>query len=314
MANEITNNGLLTDLRMNNMISQEIRLLLADSVSLRNTQYMTFVGSINGMGSDTIRVRKAGLDGFDAEQWSTFSGNPEADAVTNTALTDGHADVVVKRRSLAYAITDLAAMTELAGAGGLDPFRIAESIAKSYDGMVADLTADAYAAFTDVENTNTSAALTVSSFQSAFGKLQNKSGKSVPGPYVCVLDPKGFGELQDSIRQEQGAIKFNPATFDMISAKGDNYKGSFLGVDIYTSAYVTDDGTDHLQAMWAPGALGFATGAPQVIGASQVMQMDQVTVEMDRQSANATTRVIGHAYFGVSIIDDQRGVLLKSQR
>jgi hypothetical protein len=314
MANEITNQSMLTDLRMNNMISQEIRLLLADSVSLRNTPYMSFVGSINGQGSDTIRVRKAGLDGYNADQWATFSGAQEADAATNTALTDANADVVVKRRSLAYGITDLAAMTELAGAGGLDPFRIAESIARSYDGMVADLTSDAYAAFTDVEATCTNAVLTVSAFQKAFGLLQNKSGKSVPGPYVCVLDPKGFGELQDSIRTEQGAIKFNPATYDMISAKGTNYKGSFLGVEIYTSAYVTDDGTDHLQGMWAPGAIGFATGAPQIVGGSLVMQMDQVAIEMNRQSANATTQVIGHAYFGVSIIDDDRGVLLKSKK
>ena len=310
MANEITNQSMLTDLRMNNMISQEIRLLLADSVSLRNTPYMSFVGSINGMGSDTIKVRKAGLDGYNSDQWATFSGSPEADAVTNTALTDASADVVVKRRSLAYGISDLAAMTELAGAGGLDPFRIAESIARSYDGMVADLTADAFASFTDVETATGN--LDVDSFTDAYQKLQNKSGKTVPGPYVCVLHPKAWGHLQDSIRAETGAIKFNPATIDAISAKGDAYKGSFLGVEIYVSSYVTDDGSDFKQAMWAPGAIGFATGAPQVIGASQVMQMDQVTIEMDRQSANATTRVIGHAYFGVSIIDDDRGVLLKS--
>ena len=310
MANEITNNGLKTDLRMNNMISQEIRLLLADSVSLRNTPFMTFVGSINGQGSDTIKVRQAALDGYNADQWATFSGSPEADAVTNTALTDASADVVVKRRSLAYGISDLAAMTELAGAGGLDPFRIAESIARSYDGMVADLTADAYAGFSDV--VTATADLTVDDFTDAYGKLQNKSGKTVPGPYVCVLHPKSWGHLQDSIRAETGAIKFNPATYEAISAKGDAYKGSFLGVEIYVSSYVTNDGSDQLQAMWAPGAIGFATGAPQIVGGSLVMQMDQVAIEMNRQSANATTQVIGHAYFGVSIIDQDRGVLLKS--
>jgi len=306
----ITNHGLKTDLRMNNMISQEIRLLLADSTSLRNTPWMSFVGSINGMGSDTIRVRKAGLDGYDADQWSTFSGAPEPNAVTETALTDASADVVVKRRALMYQISDLATMTGLGQ--DLDPFRIAESIAKSYDGMVADLTADAYAGFTTVKG-SPGAVLAVDDFYDAFQALQNVSGKTAPGPYVCVLHPKAWNELQDSIRTETGAIKFNPATFDAISAKGSAYKGNYLGVDIYVSSYVTDDSTDFLQAMWAPGAIGFATGAPSIPGNNLVMPMDQVTVEMERTAANALTQIVGHAYFGVSIIDQDRGVLLKSK-
>ena len=65
--------------------------------------------------------------------------------------------------------------------------------------------------------------------------------------------------------------------------------------------------------MWAPGAIGFATGAPTIPGNNLVMAMDQVTIEMERTAANALTQIVGHAYFGVSIIDQDRGVLLKSQ-
>lgn len=308
----ITNNSLLTDLRLSQMISQEIRLLLADSMSLRNTPYMDFVGSINGSGSDTIRVRKAGLDGYDAAQWQTFSGSPEPDAVTDQALTDGSADVVVKRRALAYSITDLANMTALQGGGDLSPDRIALSIARSYDGMVADLTADAFATFTDIESTSTGTTLSVDAFYGAIQKLQNKSGKVVPGPYVAVLHPKAWNELQDALRAETGITQFMPATFDAIAAKGDQYKGQYQGVDIYVSSYVTNDSTDNLSALWAPGAIGFATGAPQIIGSNIVMPMDQVTIEMERQAQNALTRIVGHAYFGVSVLDQDRGVLLKS--
>ena len=53
------------DLRLSAMISQEINLLLRDTQNLRNSQFISYCGSINGMGSDTIRVRKAGLDGYD---------------------------------------------------------------------------------------------------------------------------------------------------------------------------------------------------------------------------------------------------------
>ena len=107
----ITNNSLLTDLRMANMVSQEIRLFLADSTSLRNTQFMDFVGSINGKGSDTIRVRQAGLDGYAGGSWTAFTGATEADAVSDTALVDTAYDVTVKRRALQYSISDLASMT-----------------------------------------------------------------------------------------------------------------------------------------------------------------------------------------------------------
>ena len=220
MANEITNNGLKTDLRITAMISQEIRLLLADSTSLRNTLYMTNVGSINGMGSDTIRVRKAGLDGYDAGQWSTYTGPTEDTAVGNTALTDSSVDVTVKRRALQYTVSDLAGMTGMGA--DIDPARMASSIAAGSDGFFADMTADELAEFTDIVGA-TGASLPVAGFMGAYQQPQNKSGKSVPGPNVCVLAAKGWGELQLALETATGAIKFNPATYDAISSKGDNY-------------------------------------------------------------------------------------------
>jgi hypothetical protein len=309
----ITNHNLKPDLRMAHMISQEIRLLLADSVSLRNTVFCDFVGSINGMGSDTIRVRKAGLDGYDAAQWSDFTGATEADAVSDTSLTDASADVTVKRRALAYSVSDLASLTGTGGAD-LDPFRIAESIARSYDGMFADLTAAAFSGFTDIETSGASGDLTVNVFVAAIQRLQNKSGKSVPGPYVAVLHPKAFNELQDSIRGEtNGILQFIQPSYEIIKVKGDQYKGQYMGVDIYTSSYVEDDGTDFAHGIWAPGALGYATGAPAIVGAAQVMEMDQVTIEFDRDPTKALTRIVGHAYLGLSILDQDRGVMMKSQ-
>ena len=308
MANEITNNGLKTDLRITAMISQEIRLLLADSTSLRNTLYMTNVGSINGMGSDTIRVRKAGLDGYDASAWATYTGATEDNPVSNTALTDASVDVTVKRRALQYTVTDLAGSTGMGA--DIDPARLAASIAASYDGFFADMTADAFAAFTDTASV--SGDLDVATFMAAYQKLQNKSGKSVPGPYVCVLAAESWGQLQLAIKAETGPIGLTPATYETIAAKGDNYKGSFLGVDIYTSSYVTDDSSQYLSGMWAPGAIGFATGSPNPVGAVNVIRGDQVTVEFVRNASNASTSIVGHAYLGMSVIDNDRGVLIKS--
>ena len=307
----ITNNGLVGDLRLAQMISQEIRLLLTDSTNLRNTPFMDFVGSINGMGSDTIRVRKAGLDGFDG--FTAFTGGTEANAVSDTALTDGHVDVVVKRQALAYSITDLANMTGLGG-GDIDPFRIAESIAKSYDLLFADLTGATVAGFTTVKG-STGVALDVDKFLDAIQALEAaSSNKGAPGPYVAVLHPKQYADLQDDIlAQTSGILQFVPASYEAISAKGSHYKGQFMGVEIYTSSHITNDSTDHAGAVFAAGAVGFATGMPAALtGASESMQMGEVMIEMDREADKALTRIVGHAYLGMSIIDDDRGVSLIS--
>ena len=141
---------------------------------------MDFVGSINGQGSDTIRVRKAFLDGEDG--WSEFTGGTEDGAVSDKALIDGHVDVVVKRQALAYAITDLASMTGMGGSD-IDPFRIAESIAKSYEARFANLTGALLGGFTP--QVGSAAAMSVSIFLDAIQTLESAdSGKGVPGPYA----------------------------------------------------------------------------------------------------------------------------------
>ena len=308
MAN-ITNNSLVGDLRLAQMISQEIKLLLTDSSNLRNTPFLDFVGSINGQGSDTIRVRKAGLDGYDS--FTAFTGATEDSTVSETSLTDGHADIVVKRQALMYVLSDLANMTGMGA--DVDPFRIAESISKSYETLFASLTAATVTGFT--QSVSNVGALTVDDFIAAFQTLERaSSGKGAPGPYVALLHPEQFQDLQDDIRGEQNnALAFSPASFDAIMAKGSHYKGSYLGVDIYTSSHVNQSAGQHVGAMWAAGAIGFANGVPQALaGAVQTMDMGDVLIEMERDATKAVTKIVGHCYLGMGVIDADRGVKLLS--
>ena len=295
------------------MISQELKLLITDARNLRNTPFLDFVGSINGMGSDTIRVRKAGLDGYDSFQAFNGSGGSfdEDAAVAETSLTDGHADIVVKRQALMYKITDLANMTGMGQ--DIDPFRIAESIAKSYELLFAELTGSTVAGFTSsVSNVG---ALTVDDFIAAFQTLElAAAGKGAPGPYVALLHPEQWQDLQADIRSEQNnALAFAPASFEAMSAKGPGYKGTYLGVDIYTSSHITDSAGQHVGALWAPGAIGFATGKPAaLVGAAESMDMGDVLIEMERDAARALTSIVGHCYLGMGVVDADRGVKLLS--
>lgn len=312
MAN-ITNVSLVGDLRLQQMISQELKLLITDARNLRNTPFLDFVGSINGMGSDTIRVRKAGLDGYDSFQAFNGSGGSfdEDAAVSETSLTDGHADIVVKRQALMYKITDLANMTGMGQ--DVDPFRIAESIAKSYELLFAELTGSTVAGFTS--SVSNAGALTVDDFIAAFQTLElAASGKGAPGPYVALLHPEQWQDLQADIRSEQNnALAFAPASFEAMGAKGPGYKGTYLGVDIYTSSHITDSAGQHVGALWAPGAIGFATGKPAaLVGAAESMDMGDVLIEMERDAARALTSIVGHCYLGMGVVDADRGVKLLS--
>jgi hypothetical protein len=140
------------------------------------------------------------------------------------------------------------------------------------------------------------------------------SNKGALAPFAAILHPVALTELQDSLRNETGnAISYMAATQDMLMAKGPGYVGNLLGVDVFKSSYVNDAGGAYQSAMFGVGALAYADGVPASLpGAVEAMQMGKVLVEMERSGASAITSIIGHAYLGLSVLDDDRGVLIKS--
>lgn len=304
-----THQALEGDLRIAAMISQEINLLLRDVANLRNSPFISYAGSVNGLGSDTIRVRKAGLDGYDLFETPTNEG----DAASTQDFTDAHVDIAVARLALMYKITDLASMTGFGGAD-IDPFRLAQSMAGSYEASFADKTADAIDDFSNIVG-SASTQMSVDDFFNAIFQLEKAaSNKGAMAPFAAILHPVALTELQDSLRNETGnAISYMAATQEMLQAKGSGYVGNLLGVDVYKSSYVNDAAGAYLSAMFGVGALAYADGVPASLpGAAQSMSMGKVLVEMERDGAKAITSIIGHAYLGLSVIDDDRGVLIKS--
>jgi hypothetical protein len=262
------------------------------------------------MGSDTIRVRKAGLDGRD--KFAALAN--EDDAATNTALTDSKVDIAVVRAALRYQLTDLANMTEFATPNGIDIFRIAESMSGSYEAYFADLTADAIDDFTANAGT-TGTLFTVDTLLDGIFALEKAdSNRGAIGPFASILHPKQLTELQDDLRNESNSIfSYSPATLEAISAKGPGFVGRFLNVDLYTSSYVNTDGNGDLNgAIFGVGALGYASGVPNDIPSADTMRMGEIVVELERDAATASTIVMGHAYLGLAILDNARGCELIS--
>lgn len=301
-------------LRLSAMISQEINLLLKDNANLRNTPLLSYQGSINGLGSDTVRVRLAGLDGYDS--MAAASNEISDESANTTALTINSADLAAARQYIIYEMSDLSSMTGFGGAD-IDPFRIAQSIAGSYEARFAELTGEAAATFTTTAGSNTTTLSVDDFFDAIFALEQAASGAGAPGPYACVLDPKALTELQDSLRNETGnAISRMQSSMSMLEAKGDNFAGNLFGVDVYRSKYVKENASSGFDNyMISPMALGYVDGIPAgVQGSADLMSMGKVVVEFDRRPMSASTFIVGHAYLGLGIIEDDRGVKLLSAR
>lgn len=293
-------------LRLSAMISQEINLLLKDNANLRNTPLLSYQGSINGLGSDTVRVRLAGLDGYDSMAAATSEISDES--ANTTALTILSADLVAARQYIIYEMSDLASMTGFGGAD-IDPFRIAQSIAGSYEARFAELTGEAASAFTTTAGANTTTLSVDDFFDAIFALEQADSGSGAPGPYACVLDPKALTELQDSLRNETGnAISRMQSSMDMLQAKGENFAGNLFGVDVYRSKYVKENGSSgYDNYMISPMALGYVDGIPSgVQGSADLMSMGKVVCEFDRRPMSSSTFIVGHAYLGLGVIEDAK--------
>ena len=309
---QITNASLLADgVRLDHMISLEINRLLTDTSNLRNSVYLTYAGSINGIGSDTIRIRKYGLGGRDP---FVAAGTENSDEAANYEDVDAEfADIAVARQYLIRNISDLASMAGY-GSQDLNPFVLASDMALSYETRFAAMTCDAADAFSTVKGDATSV-MSVDLFFDAISALQTAdSNRGADGPFAMVLHPKALNELQDSLRNEtSNAISMMQATAEMLEVKGKGYVGKLFGVDVYRSSHVTNAGGAHFNYVLSPGALGYADGIPnQLPNAVDFMTMGKILVELERQGTAAVTQVIGHAYLGFGIIDDDRGLVIKT--
>tara|TARA_Y100000401_G_scaffold33531_2_gene24919 strand:- start:10991 stop:11917 length:927 start_codon:yes stop_codon:yes gene_type:complete len=299
----------LSNLRLAKMITQEITLLLRDTSNLRNSQFLTYYGSINGSGSKVMSVRKAGLDGY-----NKMSGIAENATGSDTAITESSVDITVGRQYLSYEISDLASMTGL-GANDIDPFRLARSIAASYESRFAELQCDtADGLSTNVVGSSSDTMSVDLFFDAIFALEQAASGVGVDGQYAAVLHPKQLVELQDSLRNEtSNSVSMMTATQAMLEAKGRGFVGSLFGVEVYRSSHVTNAASAHNGYMITPNCLGYIDGTPTSLPqAVDFMTMGKVLIEMERTATQALTRVVGHAYLGMAIIDQDRGCLIKS--
>jgi len=297
---QITEASLVTELRLATALDTALHVLLHDAGTIRNTDAISYLGSINGTGAAGSRIREVGLDGY-AAMVATADGS----AASATVPTLDEVDITVAKYSILRELTDLANLT---GFGDdINPARLARSVVGEYE--AAFMTAVGTMIATASTNVGTSGVnMSVDDFYDAIFQLE-LSGGGVPGPYHCLLAPRQLADLQESLRAEGGSTAFNPATADMLTIKGQGYVGDFAGVSIHKSSRVTDNGTNFEGAMWGVDALGYKTATVKPVpGAIMTSPDREVVVEFNRGAGAAAgyTQIIGHAYFGMAILEQAR--------
>jgi hypothetical protein len=289
----------LGNLRLAAMVENEVRAVLADMASIRNTGALLFAGDVAGIGSKSMRLRFAD---WGAER--PFATATDGADVTATAITPSTVDVTVGRSALRYDITDLASMTGLGL--DIDPFSIAQKMAMSAEARINQIITATFASATNSVGTS-GVDMSVDDFYDAMFQLESESNN---GEFYCILHPQQLSDLRDSLRSESNnALAFSPATEDMLAIKGQGFAGRFGGVDIFKSAYVTEATGNKIGAMMSRGGVAYAVGTPRPLAGAGVEIRPAgtpVVVAFQRDESAGLTEVMGHLYCGASIAEDKR--------
>lgn len=294
--------NLETDLRLAATLDQALLVSLTDMATVRNMPgLIDFHGSVSGTGSDTHRLRFVSLGG--ADHFATTAA--EDTDVSETALTDTSVDIAVVRAALVRNIGDLATTTGFSD--DVDPERLAADMVASYDGYFNET----YAAALATASATVGASGVDMSHDDFMDAVFTLELGSVTGPFFAALHPRQFADWQESLRAEGGALAFSPATAEMLAIRGQGFAGSFLGVDIVKLSDITESGGNKLGAMYGAGALGYKVAiidnrSMLGAGASVVVRVDEIVVEITRDASRAVTEIVGNAWLGMALKEQSR--------
>tara|TARA_R110000851_G_scaffold207827_1_gene360176 strand:+ start:81 stop:992 length:912 start_codon:yes stop_codon:yes gene_type:complete len=300
MATTLAN---LADSRTQEALSAEFLLKLADRASLMQHPAIAagYAGTCTAAGSAVMRLPHVGFMGYDLLASVADGAN-----ISETTLVDDKTDITVGRYGKMYKPSDLARLTAVNGL--LDPEMFAADAFASYQATLVSLMAGVMDDFTATKG-NAAADLDASAFLDAITALEVAK---VDGGLMAILSPLQVGDLRKNLSTAtNGALQWIAAETDQLVYKSGNFKGSFLGVEVYSSSFVPDVGTAFEGGMFGAGAIAWADGSVgDVEGAINVG--GKVLFEADRDAKAGATEYVTQCYLGVTMGIDAAGVTLTS--
>lgn len=305
MANEITYDGSGPNTRAAEVFNRLIWETLVDKTDLRST--CVRMGDLSGAGSSVLETGTLAWD----DPMTDANAN-ETTAADNTSLGNGQVTLTIAHRIISYGMSDLESIT--AASGMLDLQMIAGKLVDAYILKFTDQIAALFPSVTAQVGTTT-VDCTIDDFYSAIFTLEQAV---VPGPFYWCGYPVQWTDLMTSLRGEGGANQFKPATADALNIHGPGYKGNLFGVEVFAADSVTAVAGDSSGAMWGRGAFGYVEASPrgQMAGAiaASVPSGSPVYAEFIRSGDPGISRVVGHAFNGVGVIEQARAVEFLSDR
>lgn len=222
----------------------------------------------------------------------------EGASATATQYVTTGPQATMGKRKIVFEISDEALV-----AGGVDEnFMVQEAIKSLVEGVDIDCLALAPGLSGTVGTTATALA-PVSIPDAAYRIREQKIG----GPLVCMLSPKNFFNVQNTVITSGASMWANPTTDTLLgamSANGSSFRGTLAGIPIYTSANVyINAATDDYGMVFAPN-LAFGMGVASTLPGAVL-----ITEERGNSGVLDGGKWLGVSYFfAVAELVDAAGI------
>ena len=233
---------------------------------------------------------------------SAWSSTNEGTAVAaDTSIDPTYATISVGNYDLAHGVSD-----ELRRRDSTGQFNWPAIVRSMVTGWQLTFTGLVVALANSMTNTvgSTGNPITLDLIRDARDSVEVNGKSLAGGNFVAVLAPQQWNMLRADIQDRGGAIE-RRADYDAMQRAGlSNYKGSYDGIDYWTSDQTPESSGDYSGCMFASGAIGHLVLEQAEATASQVRIFDAgiLTLEEARDASAKTTRLIGAATIGVSIL------------
>lgn len=292
MANEILTSNLE---RVDSILSSTRLLLLADRAIMGAHPAILEAGDVAGTGSNVIKVRRLGLDGYNALASAT-----EIQDLTNIAFVDASTNVTVGRYSVSHDASTISMGTD----PELDWARFAQSLLTDALTYETTLAAALATGFSDSLGTDATE-MSLTTLLTATSTLE---AANVSGPYLFV----GHSAHIRGLRLEQllgvaGQMQYQPPAGVQV---GTGYKGRVpvIDVDVFQTNRSPSSGSGYAGMLVGQGAIARAHMTPPVSDPSRQRAMGNILIEYGRDPGATIDQYHAHLYVGFVENDDARGV------
>jgi len=291
-VNGITLSG-IGDLTTTNTLVAEYIYLLAERQTLGDHPALMYAGSIDGRGSNVLKVSHLGLRGYDLP-----SATGDGSSVANTALTDGSTTVTVTRNSKAYESTGLARMVS---GDKINATEFALDAAMAHASRLTEILADIVDGFAATAGTS-GVDLDAATLLGAFGTTRVLN---VEGAMLCILHGRQWTDVSVDIGTAIGGALANDAALgrQATMVMGSGWKGNIFGVDIIENNRIVtaNGGADRAGACFGKGGVMWGDGTPTLDNPSLQMLLGKTLFEKDRNAKSDETAFVSHCFLGASL-------------